>query len=278
MAIHTNHFRVAMMLFVGVFIHNMVHAQGVVNSSDSSALVKPTLPPPIAIIKPKAPKVISKEWSMGYRLNSNGWSIYSELGKLKTNDVKHIDMFHSVKFLQFEIGEKKDPRQEKFKNENVAANGSNSYVYGKINNFYQLKLGAGYRKLLAGKPEEGSISIHWTTSVGGSLGLLKPYYLNVSGSGVIKYSEDDEKKFLNNNYILGGAGFSSGLGELTYVPGGYLRSALHFDFSSQKKTLIAVEAGVNGEYYSSEVKLMAYNAPVTSFYEMFVSVQIGTRW
>ncbi|NCX95339.1 MAG: hypothetical protein EBX41_02815, partial [Chitinophagia bacterium] len=229
---------------------------------------------------PKAPKPITHELSLGYRFNNNGWSVYSELGKLKTNDFKQINKYHNVKYLQFEINEKKDPKEEKIKKGTVKGQSSNSntYIYGKINSFYALKIGAGYRKMLAGKPEEGSISLHWNTAAGFSLGMLKPYYINVVGNTSIKYSPDDQNKFLNTSYINGSAGFSSGLGEIQYIPGGYLRSCLHIDFAASPKATLAAETGINAEYYSDKIQLMAFKEPVPAFYELFVALQVGFRW
>ncbi|NDC42718.1 MAG: hypothetical protein EBZ77_14420, partial [Chitinophagia bacterium] len=153
-------------------------------SSDSNKVyTKPVLPAPITIAKakpvprPKPPKPITNEWSLGLRLNTNGWSLYTDIGKVKANDMRKADMFHNLLFFQIEFGEKKDPKEQKVAGQTNRFGGSKYFKYGKINNFYALKLGLGYSKMLAGKPDPGCASIHWNTVGGFSLGLLKPYYL-----------------------------------------------------------------------------------------------------
>ena len=108
----------------------------VTRSSDTVKKAKP-----IPYTKPKGPKPISKEVSLGLRLNSNGWSIYTDIGKVKTEDMKHADMFHNIRLYQVEFTEKKDPRE--IKSSSANGSGSNTYIYGKINNFYAVKLGWG---------------------------------------------------------------------------------------------------------------------------------------
>lgn len=256
------------------FASLQVHAQTTAPAADT---IRKVQRPPL-VIKPRAPKPIIHEWSAGLRINTNGWSIYTDLGKAKTKNIKQVDMFHNVRFYQLEFTEKKDPKEQKITLDDGFGN-QTKYIYGKINNFYALKLGLGYRKMLAGKPEPGTVSIHWSNVIGGSLGLLKPYYLNVvSDPSAIHYSDATRADFLNQQYIAGSAGFSKGLGELTFIPGGHFKSALHFDFAANKKNVLGVETGVNAEFYSSPIALLANQAPSSYFVDLFIAVQFGKRW
>jgi hypothetical protein len=226
----------------------------------------------------KGPKGISHELSVGIRLNTNGWSAFTDLGKVKPLDMKRRDMFYKVRLFQLEVTEKKDPREEKI-NAIVAStgNGSPKYIYGKINNFYAVKLGIGTMRMIAGKPDPGAVSIHWLNAIGVSLGMQKPYYVDV-GAVPVKYSEATATNFLDKRQIEGSAGFSKGLSEMVFIPGGHFKSALHFDFSANRKNVIGVEAGVNVEYYSQPVVLMANQSGTPYFVDMYVSFQFGRRW
>ena len=265
---------VAVLALVG----SATHAQQITFSSDSTKTVQQAPPPPL--VKLKAPKVkpILHEMSFGMRLNTNGWSFFTDYGKAKPADMKKADMFYNLVYLQAEFTEKKDPKEQKVATQTLTNKGSSNYIYGKINNFYALKLGAGFRKLIAGKPDPGCVSIHWANTLGFSLGMQKPYYVVVSGSNAIKYSDVDKDDFLNRNVIRGAGGFSKGLGEMVFIPGGHVKSALHFDFSTNRKNVLGVEAGVNAEFYSQPIALMANEKTVTNFIDLFVSFQYGRRW
>lgn len=250
-----------------------VHAQVAARSTDTVKKVHDyTINP-----KPKGPKPIKHEMSVGARLNSDGWSAYTDIGKIKPKDLRHSDMFYNVRLFQVEFTEKKSPKEQKLTTD--VGTSTNKYIFGKINNFYALKLGYGFRSLLVGKPDPGTVSMHWVNVFGVSIGLLKPYYINVSDNpNPIKYSEATEGEFLNQAKIEGSAGFGKGLGEIKMVPGGHFKSAIHFDFSENRKNVIGVETGFNLEYYSSQIQLLA-NQPGTAYFaDIFLAVQFGKRW
>ena len=134
-------------------------------------------------------------------------------------------------------------------------------------------------KMIAGKPDPGAVSIHWLNLFGVSLGMLKPYYLNVTGDpNAIKYSSATAIYFLNQQTIEGGAGFSKGLSEMKFIPGAHFKSALHFDFSTNRKNVIGAEAGINAEYYSQAIALMANQTGTPYFVDFFIALQFGRRW
>ncbi len=235
--------------------------------------------PPAAKVAPKGPKPIEHELSGGIRLNSNGWGVYGELGKVKFNNTKTADMFYRVNFLQLELGEIRSPQQEKLRSEGNATGGTTKYIYGKINNFYTLKLGFGHRAMLAGKPDPGSVSIHWANVVSGSLGMMKPYYLNVwSDPNAIKYTEDTKNLFLSQRSIMGAAGFGTGLSEMKMVPGGHFKSMLHFDLPGARTSVLSLETGVSVDYYAEPITIMANRDLQQLFVDFFMAIQFGKRW
>jgi len=246
---------------------------------------KAVLPANHSIYKPKAVKIkpIRKELSFGVRLNTDGWSFFSDLGKIKSDDEKKSDMFHNVRLWQFEIEEKKDPREVKSSNEQpgVTTAAATPYIYGKINNFYAVKVGLGFRRMIAGKPDPGSVSIHWVGVGGITAGLLKPYYVNSSYNGevqAIKYTTQTAAAFLDPTTITGSAGFGKGLSEIQVVPGIHLKTGLHFDFAPNRKTVLAVETGMNLEAYTQGIQLMALQNSKSILYNLYVSFQFGKRW
>ena len=106
-------------IFVFCFSITVCQGQTSINSSapaaDTAKNIAATPVPPRPVYKPKVKKIkpIRHELSFGIRLNTDGWSFFSDLGKVKTDDEKRSDMFHNVRLWQFEIAEKKNPSGSK---------------------------------------------------------------------------------------------------------------------------------------------------------------------
>lgn len=232
---------------------------------------------------------LTQEMSGGYKLASDGWSFFVQRGFIKTEDVESPH----TNFLWFDISEKKDPKETKTLNENfsVAFPGEVkpiAYKYGKINNFYQLKIGYGNSKPISGRLDKKSVQISWIYGAGLSLGFLKPYYLDLflpEGNGYIrtyaKYSESIKTSFLdlnNQGTIIGGSYFYKGISEVKFQPGLALRSGFYFDYTLTRNTFLGVEIGASAEVYTQKIPIMI-NAPNRSvFFNIYADIRFGKRW
>lgn len=258
----------------------------VIATAASAQTISSGTPKPVV----KKPPPLTKEFSGGFRLNTDGWSIFVDKGSIRSQETKLHDQLFDVRLLQLEITEHKDPKESKGSVTDQTPNGgtqsSKPYVYGKVNNFYALKLGYGVRKMIAGKPEPGTVSIHWVIAGGLSLGMEKPYYLDgyipqdnfgTLVPATFKYSDSTKESFLNQDFISGSAGFSKGLGEIKFVPGIHFKTALHFDFAANRKTMMAVETGLSGEYYTKGIMIMANQGTKSFLGNLYASFQFGRR-
>lgn len=255
------------------------HAQTVINSSapaDSTKKAKPAYVPKPKIVRPKP---ISKELSGGIRLNTDGWSVFVERGVVKS-EARESDWFYNLRYTQIEFSEKKHAKETRTTNPGGGAESPKSYIFGKINNFYTFKIGYGNRRMIAGKPDPGTVSVHWIYNGGLSLGMLKPYYLNISSGEEIKYSDASKDEFLTGYNILGSAGVFKGIGEMKYIPGLQFRTGLHFDFAARerKKSKLAIETGIAAELYTKKIELMANQKATPYFVNLYLSFQFGRRW
>jgi hypothetical protein len=235
--------------------------------------------PPVVKHHYKRPKPISKEFSFGARLNTDGWGIYAQRGKSKS-DMRESELFYNVRYWEVELDEKKNPKEIKRTSDLSTFNDTKprAFIYGKVNNFYTLKLGYGFRRMIAGKPDPGTVSIHWFYSGGLALGMLKPYYIDLYTGSSIKYTDSTQGEFLNRNDIVGGSGFSKGISEMQFLGGVHAKTGLHFDFAASKKTILAIEFGINAEIYNKAVQIMANQKDVPYFVNIFGSFQFGRRW
>ena len=237
----------------------------------------------------KRPQPIRHETSFGLRLNTDGWSAFIDRGNIQSNEGKQRDQFYNVRVFTLELAEHKDPKEEKRAiSEQTTGGGSDKtkpFIFGKINNFYALKLGVSDRHLIAGKPEQGTVSIHWVNTGGFALGMEKPYYLDgfvqdntgTFSQETFKYTDGTKGSFLNPANIRGGAGFAKGLNEITFVPGIYAKTGLHFDFSNSRYRAMALETGISAEYYSKPIIIMAGQDAKPYFVNLYVAFQLGWR-
>lgn len=241
-----------------------------------------------ALAKKRRVAPLTQEMSAGFRLNSDGWSIMVNRGFIKTEDA---DNPHT-RFLWFDFSEKKNPKEKRTLNENFAIVNPGevkpmSFKYGKINNFYQLKLGYGNSKPISGKLDKKSVTINWVYGAGLSIGLLKPYYLDIlvpEGNVFIrkfdKYSEANRESFLdlnNQGTIVGGASFTQGIAEIKFKPGLALRSGFYFDYSASRKSLMGVELGASAELYTQKIPIMV-NTGSAYFVNIYADIRFGKRW
>lgn len=243
----------------------------------------------IALAKKKKIVIpITEEFSLGYRLHSDGWTFFIQRGFISTDkDNPH------TRQLMFEFGEKRNAKEFKSTNENFTTIYPNepkpiSYKYGKINNFYPLRLGMGNTKRLTGKLDDKTVVINWVYGASLNIGFLKPYYLdilvpegNVYVRKIDKYSEANKTYFLdleNRGTIVGGADFTNGISEVKIIPGITLRSGFFFDYSATKKSFLGVELGASLELYTKAVPIMALISNKPYFFNVYADFRFGKRW
>ena len=245
-----------------------------------------------ALVKQEEEGVLAyhKQTAFGFKLTSDGYGGFYEVGRSKS--VKKALLF------QFELTERKHPKEEKQSNINIP---SSSFVYGKINYCYPLKLGMQQQYLLGNKTNRNGISV--TANVGGgmALALLRPYNLEVNDleKGIrkyIRYESSDSTLYsstgqsthvadsilFTNSSLLGflqvsGAGFGKGWNQITVTPGLYTKASLRFDYGKYNEQLSALEVGVMAEFYSKAIPQLVYSKPKQFFISAYISIMFGKR-
>ena len=224
-----------------------------------------------AIVKQEEEGVITsrKHFAAGFKLINDGFGGWLEMGRARS--VQKTFLF------QLEISERKNVKEEKLQD---AYGSSSPLIYGKINFFYPVKLGFQEQFLLGNKGSKNGVSV--TANIGGgvSLGLLRPYLVEVDkGNGIyefVGYNSPDSNYFLNGP-IVGGPNFSQGWNQLKMKPGIYAKSSLRFDYGRYNEMLNAIEIGAFAEYYSSNIPQMIAIEPRKFFMGVYVGVCMGRR-
>ena len=158
----------------------------------------------------------------------------------------------------------------------------NPYVYGKINNFYQVTIGFGQQYILGQKGNKNGVALAAVYSAGLSLGLLRPYYLNVNdpangGEKTIKYSQEDSALFLDQSAIISGGGFGKGWSELKLKPGAFAKAGMRFDYGRYNESVSGLEIGVSVEVYASKIPMMVSQEDKQVFVQGYIAILFGRR-
>lgn len=213
-----------------------------------------------------------KQNIFGIKLATDGYGLSFEKGKYKTP--------RKTLLYQFELNEKKNPKEEKTaSSQNIYTGQVNSVVWGKANNFYQFKLGMGEQYLLGGKANKSGVAVSAIYAGGVSVGLAKPYLIDVENETT---HEQSRKKFTDsadgNTYqLIGASGFTHGWNEVKVKPGLHAKVAMRFDYGRFNETVSAIEAGLNAEFYFSKIEQLIYNKPKNFFFNAYVTILFGRR-
>ncbi len=219
--------------------------------------------------------IYSRQSIFGLQFRTNGYGMFYELGRMKSNRKTNI--------YRIDITEIKHQKEEKTQ---LGGNGfvffGNPFIYGKINNFYQVTLGFGQQYILGQKGNKNGVAVSAVYNGGLAIGLLRPYYLEVqdpsTGSNrTIKYSEADKDLFLGPT-IVGGGGLGKGWGEMKMKPGAFAKAALRFDYGRFNEAVSGIEVGLSAEFYGDKIQIMA-NQPKDKqyFVQGYIALIFGRR-
>ena len=207
------------------------------------------------------------ERSVGAFLSSNGMGANFRYGK-RVNARNQI-------LYQGEFTLVKNPKEIKSSNNYF---NNQSFVFGKINNFFVLKGFYGRQHELYRKNDRGGISIRYNYNIGPSIGFLKPIYYEVlyfmqDGS---YYSEIEKfTTLIHQSNILGRASFFKGINELNIVPGGSAKIGLIFEYSKEDIKINALEAGIGIDLFPKKIPILATNKNSNYFFNLTVGFWFG---
>ena len=214
--------------------------------------------------------VYSKQSIFGIQFRTNGYGLFYELGKMKTN--------RKTMIYRLDFNETRSQKEEKLPNNSFIF--GNSYVYGKINHFYPVTLGIGQQYILGQKGNKNGVVVSAIGEAGLALGLLRPYYVEASDGGTtrdIKYNSPDSMLFLDINRISGGSGLAKGWNEMKVKPGGFAKAALRFDYGRFNEVVSGIEAGISMEAYGAKIPIMVFQKAKQFFFQGYISLLFGKR-
>jgi len=229
--------------------------------------------------------IFSEETILNIRMHTNGWSIAYGKGD--------IVQYDRISFQSIEIGEIKHPKQDK-RTFDLLSFGSNqtsnrSYIYGKQNNLFFVKYNIGRKRYFTDKAERKGAVLGISYSGGPTLGLVKPYLLdvvtreiNANGSisrGItpLRYDGSNGDVFLDPNEIVGPSGVSRGWDELKVQPGIHGKISMHLDWGAFDPFIKGLDMGLMVDFFFKEVPIMVTENNSKLFVNLFVSAHLGKR-
>lgn len=217
--------------------------------------------------------VYSRQSIFGLQLKTNGYGMFYELGRMKTNRKTNI---YRIDFSETKL-------HKEMKVVPGSSGGfifGNPFIYGKENYFYPLTLGFGQQYIFGQKGNKNGVAVTGIWNAGVSIGLLRPYYLNVndpqSGQRDIKYSTDSTL-FLDPGAILAGSGFGKGWNEIKVKPGAFGKIGMRFDYGRFNEVVSGLEIGMSVEAYASNIPIMILQPNQKVFFQGYMAILFGRR-
>lgn len=216
--------------------------------------------------------LLKKELSAGVAIHVLGMGLNFRKGVNKT--------FFNSRIFEVEAVSMKHPKQVRVVNPYYY--NAKSYVYGKLNHVYILRIGYGFKKMLNRKPYWGGVELRVLYMGGVSVAFAKPVYLYfwdpVIPDLVVEEKYDPDNTYHNADYIYGRAPFVDGLGELKVYPGVYAKAGLNFEFGALNSKIRALEAGGVFEYFPVAIPIMAFNPAQNFFVTFYINFSLGKRY
>ncbi len=225
--------------------------------------------------------VYNKELAFDFRINTfRGFSFAVNVGKIVSYD--------KTRFYHFEFGNLRHPKEFK-QNDQFSRRfgGQRSFFFGKQNSMFALRGGWGTKKYFSEKANTRGVAVGISYEFGPSIGILKPYYLEVINSidsppSEERFTGDNQDVFLDVNRIQGAAPFSRGITELSFLPGAQAKFSFHFDWGAFDEYVKAMDIGIMGDFYLKKADILVTDGldgvqNRQFFINLFVSLQLGKR-
>jgi hypothetical protein len=216
--------------------------------------------------------IFNRQNVFGIRLASDGYGISYEKGYFRTPSRTVV--------WEFELNEKHSPKEHHVSASTDGFDFSSIVPY-KLNNLYEFKAAIGQQILIGGKGNKNGVAVTALYAGGLTLGMLKPYYLNISNILTQASNQQTYAQLANDttlgDEVAGSAGFLVGWGNLTVKPGINAKQAMRFDYGRLNQTVAAIEVGLTEEFFSSKMPIMYLVPAKQFFFNAYVSILFGNR-
>ncbi|MDC0230544.1 hypothetical protein OAK19_01125 [Aureispira] len=222
---------------------------------------------------------VKNEFFVGGGINTRGFQVRVAYGLIKS-PMRTMNFF-------LEFGEIKNPKekQQTYDGLSIIGGAPKSFIYGKRNNLFFTRFGYGEKYYISLKNRR-AVSLGFVYAGGFSLGMIRPYYLdliyrdNVGRPSIVaeKYSESNMLKFLNPQEVDGPSGSDYGWDELDLAPGLFLKAGLLIDWGAFDTIVKDIEIGFAADFYFREIPMMIFEENTPVFVNLYINIHLGHRW
>ncbi len=161
----------------------------------------------------------------------------------------------------------------------VQASSGNYFIYGKSNYLYALRLQYGRDIVLFTKGPQQGVEVKAVFAAGPTIGVVTPYYVQVSPNGGSGYYTYNAPYTSNLQYgeIQGTGSLFEGIGQSSIQMGGNFKAALNFELGTVKSQVTGFEAGFLLDAYFQKVKLMPAAENYNIYPTVFLTLFYGSR-
>ena len=150
----------------------------------------------------------------------------------------------------------------------------NSYIWGKQNYLYSVRLQYGREVVLFKKASFQGLQIHGILAGGPTIGIVAPYYIQNSSGFNEPYNPEIHT---NTQDILGTGNILQGIGESEVKFGLNLKPAFSFEFGTFKSNVSGLELGFVIEAFTDDIILVPNDSNDRVFTSFFVTLFYGRR-
>lgn len=166
----------------------------------------------------------------------------------------------------------------------VLSDNPTQFTFGRENVVFFLRNGFGQTITITERPYKNAVGLNFIYTLGASLALLKPVYLDVyypyndgSGRSYLVSEKYDPEKHTDIFRIYGNSSFTSGLSETKLNLGGYGRAGLQVEWGPYPDETRSLEAGITLEAFSKGIPIMAHSNADQLFFGLYIAFNWGKK-
>ena len=164
------------------------------------------------------------------------------------------------RYLSVELVNVKHPKELRSSTNNIGS----GYLDGKENYLFVLRPQYGREVKLFRRNADEGISVSGILAAGPSLGIIKPYYLEVTSGNktrTVPASQVNGFATATGETVTGAGGFFQGIGESKLTVGLNVKAALSFELSAFRNNTTGVEIGFLAEAFPNKIVIIPNTNP-----------------